>query len=195
MATPIRNDPRMQLEPPSNTARIVLFVLAVGLPLMIISISVALGLSGNRPMHLMENNLALTLASTFFSALLVVVLWWFVDLLIKRHRLTIGKDGIEVATTFYSRKLSLDQLLLDQACVVNLEEHPELKPLFKTNGASIPGDLQSGWFRLRDRSKAFVARVGGNRVLWIPTTAGYGLLLQPKQPQVVLEYLQSLKAG
>ncbi len=193
MATSSGTDPRLQLEPPPAVARVVLFALAVGLPLAIIGISLALGLSGNRPMKLVENNVALTVASTFFTALLIVAIWWFVDTVIKRHRLTVGKDGIEVATTFYKRKLALDQLHLDQARVVNLDEHTELKPLFKTNGAAIPG-FQSGWFRLRDRSKALVARAGGNRVLWIPTNAGYGLLLQPKQPQALLKYLQDLKA-
>lgn len=193
MAIPSRTDSRMQLVPPPITARVVLFALAVGLPLAIIGISLALGLSGSRPMKLMEGNVALTVASTFFIALLIVVVWWFVDLLLRRHRLCAGTDGIEVATTFYKRKLTLDQLHLDQARVVNLDEHTELKPMLKTNGTAIPG-FQSGWFRLRNRNKALVARAGGNRVLWIPTSAGYDLLLQPKQPQVLLQYLQDLKA-
>ena len=55
----------------------------------------------------------------------------------------------------------------------------------------MPG-LKSGWFRLRNRNKALVAIAGGKRVLWIPTRAGYDLLLQPRNPQALLDELRKM---
>ena len=74
--------------------------------------------------------------------------------------------------------------------MVNLDEHTDLKPAMKTNGTAFPG-FKSGWFRLRNRGKALVAMTRGARVTWIPTTAGYGLLLQPRQPQALLDHLRA----
>lgn len=75
--------------------------------------------------------------------------------------------------------------------MVDLGEHTQLKPLLNSNGVKLPG-FQSGWFRLRNRSKALVARADGNRVLWVPTTRGFDLLLQPRQPQALLDALKGM---
>src|SRR3546814_8647323 len=82
----------------------------------------------------------------------------------RRHDITLDGDGLAVKTTFYSRKLGWGELRVQQARVVDLDEHTELKPMLKTNGTSFPG-LRSGWFRLRNRRKALVAMGSGPRVL------------------------------
>jgi len=92
------------------------------------------------------------------------------------------------------RVVGICELYIDRARVVDLAERTGLKPLFKTNGPSLPG-FHSGWFRLRNRSCAFVAIAGGSRVLWLPTTRGYDLLLQPRQPQALLQHLRELAAA
>ena len=43
--------------------------------------------------------------------------------------------------------------------------------LLKSNGYALPG-FRSGWFRLRNWQKAFVATSDGERVLWLPTSRG-----------------------
>jgi hypothetical protein len=113
-------------------------------------------------------------------------------LALRRHRLTLTGDVLDIATTFYRKRLLLSDLRLDEARVLDLDEHPKLKPLLKTNGYSLPG-FRSGWFRLRGLQRAFVAIADGQRVLWIPTRAGYGLLLQPRQPQALLDRLRDVR--
>ena len=77
--------------------------------------------------------------------------------------------------------------------MVDLDEHTELKPSWKTNGTALPG-FKSGWFRMRNRHKAFVAMTTGPRVLWLPTSKGHDLLLQPRQPQALLDRLREMAA-
>ena len=188
-----RTDPRLQLEPASRNVRIALFLLVLVLPIVLVSASLLFVQTSNTQQHLIGGSFISTTAITLGSvALLVLVVWWILDKSLRRHRVQVDASGIEIATTFYTRKLSLDQLRLGQARVVSLDEHTELKPMFKTNATALPG-FQSGWFRLRNRNKALVARAGGNRVVWIPTDAGHDLLLQPKQPQILLDYLRSLE--
>ena len=95
---------------------------------------------------------------------------------------------------FHRRRLTLAELRLDQARVIDLAERTGFKPALRSNGTSLPG-FHSGWFRLRNRSRAFVAIAGGSRVLWLPTTRGYDLLLQPPQPQALLQHLRELAAA
>ena len=188
-----RTDPRLQLEPASRHVRIALFLLVLVLPIVLVTASLLFAQATSTPQRLIGDNLTTTTATTVGSvALLVMAVWWILDRSLRRHRIHVDANGIEIATTFYTRKLSLDQLKLSQARVVSLDEHTELKPMFKTNATALPG-FQSGWFRLRNRNKALVARAGGNRVVWIPTDAGYDLLLQPRQPAALLQYLQALE--
>ena len=113
------------------------------------------------------------------------------DLLLRRHRLRLDPGGLDIATTFYRRHVALADLQLDAARVIRLEEHPELRPVLKSNGYALPG-FRSGWFRLRNWRKAFVATSDGERVLWLPTTRGFDLLLQPRDPQRLLDRLRGL---
>jgi len=124
-------------------------------------------------------------------ALLLVVAWIAVDRLVHRHRLTIDAAGIDVATTLYRQRLAWTDLDLSTARVIEMDEHPESRPLLKTSGVSLPG-FRSGWFRSRNFSKLFVAVSGGSRLLRIPTREGYTLLLQPGDPGALLARLREL---
>ena len=156
--------------------------LVLALPL----IATALSLGGQRSLDNTSAPLAFGLVTGLCVAIFLLVEW-----AIRRHRLTIFPDGLEVTTSFYRRRLSLAELDIARARVVDLSERPEFRPMLKTNGTSLPG-FSSGWFRLRNRDKALVAITGGPRVLWVPTNQGYDLLLQPERPQVVLDRLWEL---
>jgi hypothetical protein len=184
--------PALQLVPASGRARAWLIVLTMGVPTMAAAIGVAsrrvptaafLWGTGNVAVDALLAAAAVVLFTGAIAALLAVML--------RRHRLALTADGLDIVTTFYRQRVRLSDLRLDEARALDLDEHPELKPLLKTNGYSLPG-FRSGWFRLRGFQRAFVALADGRRVLWIPTRAGYGLLLQPRQPQALLERLRGM---
>lgn len=125
------------------------------------------------------------------TAAFLIVLWLLLDLAMKRHRLQLDSGQLQIRTSFYTRRVALAELQLDQARVVDLDERTEFKPALKTNGYALPG-FKSGHFRLHDGEKAFVAIAGGPRALWLPTTSGKGLLLQPNQPDALLQHLREL---
>lgn len=177
------HDPRLDLEPVPASARRWLFVLAVALPAAITAIALAAGTTAG--------DAATAAAILAGVAASVLAVWWLLDRRLRRHRLYLGRDGIEVVTTFYRQSLSLSELDLARARVVDLRERRELRPLLKTNGLALPG-FRSGWFRLRDRSRAFVAMARGPRGLFLPTRRGHALLLQPRQPQALLDALRAM---
>ena len=91
-------------------------------------------------------------------------------------------------STFFRSRVALAQLQLAQARVIDLDERLELRPQLKTRGYSLPG-LRSGWYRLRNKRKAFVATADSRHVLWLPTAAGHALLLDVRDPHGLLALL------
>ena len=181
--------PSLVLVQASPRAQAWLFALVVVLPLVLVGVvdrsgGGASGAGGTNPV----------LFALLGVAGFCLLLWAALALLVRRHRLTFDAGGLEVATTFYRRRLALDHLALDAARVVNLDERPELRPMLRTNGLAIPG-FRSGWYRLRNGHRALVATAGSPRVLWIPTAAGYDLLLQPVDPLALLERMRAMAAA
>lgn len=187
----MRTEAAWQLEPAPASARAWLLALTVGLPIVVTGIALGFAATSGDELSLVADSLPLTLVLIMGGVVVFAgVIAFVVDRAMRRHQVTVDAYGIEVTTTFYKRRLGWGELRLDEARVASLDEHIQLKPLLKTNGTALPG-FRSGWFRLRNREKAFVAMLRGPRVTWVPTTQDYGLLLQPRQPQALLDHLRA----
>ncbi len=185
MASP----PPLQLQPVAPRTRLLMASLVVVAPLLITASAMAL--LDRSQQKLVGDSATITLAClvALLGAIALVIDWGM-----RRHRIRLDAGGLEVVTSFYRRRLALAELQIDHARVIDLDERTELQPMVKTLGTSLPG-FQSGWFRLRNMHKALVATVSGKRVLYLPTTRGFDLLLQPRRPQALLERLQELAAA
>ena len=191
-------DPRLQLEPVSGRSRMWLLLLTVVLPVSLSLVLPLLAGGDNAATRLIDDSLATSRwLDQLFGPLLVVAItslaWFALDRLAHRHRLQLDAGGLEITTTFYRQKLALSELQLEAARVISIDEHPEHKPMLKTNAVSLPG-FRSGWFRSRTLKKLFVATAGGEQLLWLPTSRGYSLLLQPRHPRDLLQRLRELAA-
>jgi hypothetical protein len=179
-----------QLEPAPPSARAWLLALTVGLPVVVTGVALGVAAGGDE-LSLIAGSLPVTIALIMAGvAAFGAIIAFVIDRAMRRHHVTVDADGVEVATTFYKRRLAWGELRVDEARVVDLDEHTQLKPLLKTNGTAFPG-FRSGWFRLRNREKALVAMLSGPRVAWVPTTQGFGLLLQARQAQALLDHLRA----
>ena len=200
---PPSDEPRLQLEPASSRSRLWLWLLGAVLPMALSIVFSLLARSGTTA-DLFDSRWhvrawsGFTLPDSLLGPLLVACIALAVcivlDRLLQRHRLRLDASGLDIVTTLYHQQLSLCELQLDAARVVDIDERPEFKPMFKSNGMAMPG-FRSGWFRSRTFKKLFVASAGGRRLLWLPTTRGHALLLQPRHPQLLLERLRELAAG
>ncbi|WP_139202787.1 hypothetical protein [Pseudoxanthomonas sp. GM95] len=166
----------------------------MGLPLVISALSVGLAPLSHDAQPLVGGSAASTAAVTLASvAALTLLLWAALGFCLRRQSLQIDAQGLRVQSTFFSTQVAIAQLQLDQARVVDLEEHTELRPFLKTRGYGLPG-FRSGWYRLRNKRKAFVATADSRFVLWLPSTAGHGLLLDVRDPNGLLRQLRELAA-
>lgn len=185
-------DPRLQLVQASTAARVWLFLLTVGMPMSIIAIAIVLAMADGGPMGLIGGRTAVIALGTV--AALTLGIWLVLDRLLQRHRLRFDADALVLKSGFNGCTVAYADLQLDNARVVDLAERTEYKPMLKLNGTGLTR-FKGGWYLLRDRSRAFVAITGGPRVLWIPTSKTYSLLLQPSQPQALLDALRTMADG
>jgi len=188
-------DPRLQLVPPGTGPRAWLFALCVALPVLFAAAGLIGSAMDEAPMKKIGGSLALTAVSILGGVLVLTLAVWAVLVrFMRRQAVTLDAARLEVRSSFYRASVPLDVLDLDRARVVDLDERDELRPLFKSNSFSLPG-YRSGWFRLRNRRRTFVALADGRHRLWLPTRGRHDLLLEPKDPRALLQRLLELAAG
>ena len=74
---------------------------------------------------------------------------------------------------------------------MDLTAEREYRPSWRTNGVGLPG-YSAGWFKLSNGQKALAFLTDRTRVVYLPTRAGYVLLLSVASPQ---EFLRALRAS
>jgi hypothetical protein len=80
-------------------------------------------------------------------------------------------------------------LRVQEARVVDLSREADLRPRSRRWGTGLPG-YAAGWFRLRNGERALLYVTAWSRVLYVPTSAGYVLLLSPQHPDEMLADLR-----
>ncbi len=99
----------------------------------------------------------------------------------RRVTFEVSAAGLRVRGDMFARLIPRSDLLVEEARVTDLRAEPEHRPVLRTCGVGLPG-YSSGWFRLKDRSKALLFLTDRTRAVFIPTTRGYALLLSPDDP-------------
>lgn len=100
----------------------------------------------------------------------------------------VTSEGLRVRGDLYGRLIPRSELRLDQARRVDLARERALRPKWRTMGTALPG-YQAGWFRLHSGEKALLYLTDRSKVVYIPTTDGYSLLLSPQDPDGFLAQL------
>jgi len=103
----------------------------------------------------------------------------------------VSHEGLRLRGDWYGRLIPASELVVDAARRVDLELSRELAPGRKTMGTGVPG-YRSGWFRLRNGDRARLYLTGRRRAVYIPTTAGYSVLISPAEPDAFVAALTSV---
>jgi hypothetical protein len=112
---------------------------------------------------------------------------------ISRRSVRLDEAGLHVHRLPWSRAISLDELDLGRAQVLDLSRHPDLQPTIKLIGTRLPG-YRSGHFRLRHGARASLAITDPGRVLVLPRRDGNFVMLSLESPGALLEALQRAAA-
>jgi hypothetical protein len=99
--------------------------------------------------------------------------------------------GLRLRGDLYGRKLPASSLRGGAARVVDLDQDRTLRPRNRMIGTAIPG-YRSGWFRLANGEKALLYVTDPHQVVYVPTRAGYSLLLSVDRPTEFVERLRAI---
>lgn len=105
-------------------------------------------------------------------------------------RFEVSRDGLRLRGDLYGRLIPAAQIRRDGVRRVDFEASPELAPRLRTVGTATPG-YSAGWFRLRNGEKALLYLTDRGRAVYVPTTAGFSVLVSPEQPDEFVAALRS----
>jgi Bacterial PH domain len=106
-------------------------------------------------------------------------------------RFEVSPEGLRLRGDLYGRLIPADQLRARGARRIDFITSPELTPQRRTMGTSLPG-YRAGWFRLRSGEKALLYLTDSSRAVYVPTTAGFSVLLSPSSPEQFLSALVAI---
>jgi hypothetical protein len=106
-------------------------------------------------------------------------------------RFDVSPAGLRLRGDLYGRLVPASALTVAEARRANPATEPALRPRFRTLGTGLPG-YQAGWFRLGNGEKALVYLTDPARAVYIPTSAGYSVLVSPTDPDRFLSALKRL---
>lgn len=112
----------------------------------------------------------------------------------QRASFEVSPAGLRLHGDLYARLIPAAQLRGGAARLVDLRTSPEYRPTRRTIGTGLPG-YAAGWFRLASGEKALLFLTDRSRAVYIPTRAGYAVLVSPTDPQAMLAALQRLAPG
>jgi hypothetical protein len=99
-------------------------------------------------------------------------------------------DALRIKGDLYGRTIPRASLRLDDARLINIKTGPDrLRVLIRTNGVGLPG-YNSGWHRARGWASVLLFVTDRSRVVEIPTTLGYTLLISPAAPESFLRAIE-----
>jgi len=106
-----------------------------------------------------------------------------------RHsRVELEASGLRLVGDFWGRRIAYGSLDTTNARTIDLSQTPAYAPRRRTLGTGLPG-YASGWFRLRSGEKALVYLTRRDRVVYLPTTLGFSLLLSVDEPERFVQRL------
>ncbi|MBW2414115.1 MAG: hypothetical protein JRG76_06345 [Deltaproteobacteria bacterium] len=110
---------------------------------------------------------------------------------IVRGGFELSPDGLRLRGAVYGRMIPATSLDAGAARLVDFRTEPGLRPRRRTNGIGLPGYL-AGWVTLHNGDRALTFLTDYSRVVYIPTSEGYGVMLSVCEPDQFLSRLRAV---
>jgi hypothetical protein len=119
----------------------------------------------------------------------VIVMFIMLSYQAKNAQFTVSDQGLRISPGLYGRFIPREKIDASGVKVINMDIDSEYKPKWRTNSAGLPG-YSSGWFKLANKEKALLFVTDRTRVVYIPTTDNYSVLLSVQETEEFAGILQ-----
>jgi hypothetical protein len=126
--------------------------------------------------------------------LLIICLFGWLAWSSKYSRFEVTPDGLRLVGDLWGRRIPASALIGSGVRVVDLRRETDLAPKGRRAGTALPG-FAAGWFRLRNGDKGLVYLTDFSRVVVIPTSRGYTVLLSPTEPDRLADAVRRVAGG
>jgi hypothetical protein len=120
----------------------------------------------------------------------IAILFAWMTWSVRQVRFEVSSEGLRIRSAFYGRSVPLQDLVVEQASIVDLRTDGQHQLSWRTNGIGLPG-YSAGWFKTKSGNKALAFVTARDRVVSLPTRQGYALLLTVAKPGEFLDALRS----
>jgi hypothetical protein len=131
------------------------------------------------------------MAAISLMLLAIIALFAWLAYSSRHTRFEVSPEGLQIASTMYGRTIPAAALVVDGVRVLDLSTDREYRPRWRTNGAGLPG-YQAGWFKLRNGEKSLCFITDRKRVVYVPTTNGYSVMVSVERPEEFKATLASM---
>lgn len=128
--------------------------------------------------------------TTLMLGLALLFAWLAVN--IGKANFEVSAEGLRLRGDLYGRLIPAQSLRVEQAQIINLHHDPAHQLKWRTAGTSIAG-YQAGWFRLSNGEKALIYLTDRSRVVYLPTSEGYAVMLSTPEPEALIAALKRLR--
>ncbi len=98
-------------------------------------------------------------------------------------------DGLHVDSLFYGQDVPRAKLDPSGASLVDLTTDPSRRPSIRTNGIGLP-NYSVGWFTLVGGERALLFVTAPSKVVYVPTSLGYAVMMSAKDPEGLIAAIQ-----
>lgn len=131
----------------------------------------------------------------WFFAIMIVLLLGLVTMMgwvawsTRNSRAEVTPEGLKLVGDLWGRTIPHEQLVLDDARIIDLRGEPDLVPTRRTMGTGL-GGFAAGWFRLRNGEKSLIYLTDRTRVVYLPTDQSYSVMISSHEPERLLAALR-----
>jgi hypothetical protein len=106
----------------------------------------------------------------------LIVLFIYIGHSSRNITYVVSDEGLQIKGGLYGRMIPMADIVSEEVRVMNLNNETEYSPKWRTNGIGLPG-YAAGWFKLRNKEKALCFLTDRSRVVYIPTSKDYSVML------------------
>ena len=119
----------------------------------------------------------------------LIALFIFIGYSSRHASFEVNDQGLRISRALYGRFIPREEIAVDGVRVMNLDTDSGYRPKSRTNGIGLPGYAE-GWFKLQNKEKALMFVTDRSRVVYIPTTKGYSVMLSVREAEELAELMK-----